>query len=282
MMLVIVASAFAVLIVIVMVMLVIVASAFTVLVVVVMVMLVAVASAFTMLVVVVVVMLVMMLVLFLKLVKCILKAILLLHCGENVLAVELVPRSSNDSSGSVVLSDKLNGSLDLLCLGKIGVREDNRGRVGDLIVIELAKVLHIHLTLINVGNGGKAIKLGVICLDRLNSLDNVGELTYSAGLDDNSVGMEFVKHLDKCLGKVAYKRATDTTRVHLGDLDAGILKETAVDTYLTKLVLDEHELFTAVCLFDELLYKCGLAGSEEAGKNIYFRHFQKYARRQTS
>ena len=280
-MFVVMASAFAVLIVIVMVMLVAVASALAVLVVIVVVMFVAVATAFAVLIVIVMVMVV-MLVLFLKLVKCILKAILLLHCGKNVLAVEVIPRSGNDGSGGVVLSDKLNSSLNLLCLGKIGMGEDDGGSVGDLIVVELAKVLHIHLTLINVGNRGEAIKLGVSGLNRLNSLDNVGELTYSAGLDDNSVGMEFVKHLNKCLGKIAYKRAADTTGVHLGDLDAGILKETAVNTYLAELVLDEDKLFTAVCLFNKLLYKCGLAGSEEAGKNIYFRHFQKYARGQTS
>ena len=276
-----VATALAVLIVIVVVMLVVVASALAVLVVIVMVMIVVVASALAVLVVVVVVMVV-MLVLFLKLVKCILKAILLLHCGKNVLAVEVIPRSGNDSGGSVVLSDKLNSRLNLLCLGKIGMGEDDGGSVGDLIVVELAKVLHIHLALVYVCNRGEAVELGISGLNRLNSLDNVGELTYSAGLDDNSVGVEFVKHLNKCLGKIAYKRAADTTGVHLGDLDAGILKKTAVNTYLAELVLDEDKLFTAVCLFNKLLYKCGLAGSEEAGKNIYFRHFQKYARGQTS
>ena len=236
-----------------------------------------------MLVVVVVVMLVimvmmvpvMMLMLFLELVERILKAILLLHSGKNVLAVEVIPRSSNDGSGSIVLSDKLDCRLYLLRLGKVGMRKDDGGCIGDLIIIELAKVLHIHLTLVNVGNGGKAIKLGVRSLNRLDRLDNVGELTYSAGLDDNSVGVELVKHLNESLGKIAYKRAADTTGVHLGDLNASILKEAAVDTDLAEFVLNKHELFTAICFLDELLYKCGLTGSEEAGKNIYFRHFQK-------
>ena len=270
-----VASAFAMLVVVVVVMLVTVATAFAVLIVVVVVMLVLVATAFAMLVVIVVMMLVMMLMLLLELCKCALESVLLLHSGEDILAVELVPRSGNDSSGRVVLSDELDCRLNLLCLGKVGVGEDDGGCVGDLVVIELAKVLHIHLTLVNVGNGGEAIELGVRSLNRLNSLDNVGELTYSAGLDDNSVGVELVKHLDKRLGKIADEGATDTTGVHLGDLDACVLKESAVDTDLAEFVLDKNELFAAVCFLNKLLYKCGLAGSEEAGKNIYFRHFQK-------
>ena len=270
-----VASAFTVLVVVVMVMLVTVASAFAVLVVIVVMMTVLVASAFAVLVVVVVVMLVMMLMLLLELCKCALEGVLLLHSGEDILAVELVPRSGNDGSGRVVLSDELDCRLNLLCLGKVGVGEDDGGCVGDLVVIELAKVLHIHLTLVNVGNGGEAIELGVGGLNRLNSLDNVGELTYSAGLNDNSIGVELVKHLDKRLGKIADEGAADATGVHLGDLDACVLKESAVDTDLTEFVLDKNELFAAVCFLNKLLYKCGLAGSEEAGKNIYFRHFQK-------
>ena len=281
-----VTSAFAVLIVVVVMMLVIVtvasALAMLVVVVVMMLVLVTVTSAFAMLIVVVMVMIVMMLMLLLELCKCALESILLLHSGEDILAVELVPGSGNDSSGSIVLSDKLDSRLNLLCLGKVGVRKDDGGCVGDLVVIELAKVLHIHLTLVNVGNGGEAIKLGIRGLNRLNRLDNVGEFTYSAGLDDNSVGMELVKHLDKRLGEITDKGAADTSGVHLSDLDACILKKSAVDTDLTELILDEHKLFTAVCFLNKLLYKCGLAGSEEAGKNIYFRHFQKNARGQTS
>ena len=279
-----VTSAFAMLVVVVVMMLVLVtvASAFAVLVVVVVMMLVIVASAFAMLIVVVVMMLVMMLMLLLELCKCALESVLLFHSCEDILAVELVPGSGNDSSGSIVLSDKLDSRLNLLCLGKVGVRKDDGGCVGNLVVIELAKVLHIHLALVNVGNGSKAIKLGIRGLNRLNCLDNVGKLTYSAGLNDNSVGMELVKHLDKRLGEITDKGAADTAGVHLGDLDACILKESSVDTDLTELVLDEDKLFTAVCFLNKLLYKCGLAGSEEAGKNIYFRHFQKNARGQTS
>ena len=244
-MLVVVTSTLTVLVVVVMVMmLVVVASALTMLVVVVvMVMLVIVTSALTVLVVVVVVMLVVMLMLLLKLVKSVLEGILLLHSGKNILAVKLVPRSCYDSSGSVVLSDKLNGSLDLLCLGKVGMRKNDRGSVGNLVIVELAKVLHIHLALIHVCNGSEAIELGILSLYRLDSLDNVGELTNSAGLDDNAVGVELVKHLNKRLGKITNEGAADAAGVHLCNFDAGILKKASVNTDLTELVFYKHKLF---------------------------------------
>ena len=225
------------------------------------------------LLVVIVMMMVMMSMLFLKLLDSGVEGILLLHSGEDILSVELVPRSSDDNCVGIVLSDKLYRALYLLALSNVGMREDDAGCVGDLVVIELTKVLHIHLALIYVGNGGEAVKL-CISLNGAHRLDNVGELTYSAGLDDNSVGVELVKHLDKSLGKITDERAADTAGVHLGYLNAGILKETAVDTDLAELILDKHELFACVSLFNKLLYKCGLSCAEEAGKNIYFRHFQ--------
>ena len=221
----------------------------------------------------VMVMLVMLMLLF-KLFKCRVESILLLHCGENILAVELVPRGGNDGSGRIMLSDKLNALLCLMRFCGVGMRKNDAGRVGNLVVVELAKVLHIHLALINVGNCGKAVESSIGSLYGLNSLNNVRELSDTAGLDDNSVGVEFVKHLDKRLGKIANERATDATGVHLGNLNARILKESAVNTDLTKLVFDKNELFTVVCLFDKLLYKCGFSGSEETGENIYFRHIK--------
>ena len=49
------------------------------------------------------------------------ESILLLHSGEDVLAVELVPRSSNYCCGRIVLSDKLYRALNLLTLCNVGM-----------------------------------------------------------------------------------------------------------------------------------------------------------------
>ena len=89
--------------------------------------------------------------------------------------------------------------------------------------------------------------------------------------------MELVKNLNESLGEIADKRAADTARVHLGDLNACILKETAVDTDLTELIFYKNELFAHVRFLDELLDKSGLTCAKKAGKNIYFRHFYTIA-----
>ena len=274
-MLVVVASAVAVIVVIVMmVMLVVVASAVAVIVVIVMmVMLVVVASAIAMLIVIVMMMvMVVVVMLLLKCTDCIVEGILVLHCRKDVCAGKLIPGSRNYGSGSVVLSNESGSVLDSRLLCGVGMRKDNGGSVADLIAEELAKVLHIHLALTCVNNGGEATDLEVSALNALHRLDNVGELANARGLDENSVGIVLCEHLGKSLGKIANERAADTARVHLGDLDAGILKEAAVNADLAKLVLDKDELLAGVSLFYKLLDERGLTCAEEARKNINSCH----------
>ena len=222
-----------------------------------------------------VVMVMVVLMLVLKLLDSSLESILLLHSCENDGTVKLVPRCSNDGGIRVVLSDKLERGMDFIFLCNIGMRKNYARSIGNLVVVELTKVLHIHLTLVDVGNGSKAVELCALGVRGANSLDNVGKLTDTAGLYNNAVGVEFVKHLNERLGKIADQGAADTARVHLGNLNTRVLKETAVDAYLAKLILDKHELFTLVRFLDKLFYKRCFACSEEAGKNIYFRHLKK-------
>ena len=272
-----VAATLTVLVVVVMVVLVVVvtmASALTVLVVVVMVMLVVVvtvATALTVLVVIVV-MMVVMVVLFLKSLYRILNGVLMLHSKENVLTVKEIPGSCHDNSLSVMLTKETNALGNLLILCGLGMGEDDGGSMLDLVVIELAKVLHIHLALINVGNGGEAVKSCTVLLGSLCRADNVRELTNARGLDDDSIGIILLKNLNKRLGKIANKRAADTAGVHLSNLDTCIGKESAVNTDLTELVLNENNLLTCICLFNQLLDKRGFTCAKEAGKYINLCH----------
>lgn len=52
------------------------------------------------------------------------------------------------------------------------------------------------------------------------------------------------------------------------DLDSGFFQESAVDADLSEFVLDKHQLFAAVCFFNQFLYECGLSGSEKAGEYV--------------
>ena len=121
------------------------------------------------------------------------------HSGKNILAVKVIPRSSNDGGVGIVLAKKLNALGNLMILGSLSMRENDCGRVCDLIVIELAKVLHIHLAFVYVGNGGECIKCGSLTLNRLCGTDYVGKLANSRGFDNNAIGIILLKHLCKRL-----------------------------------------------------------------------------------
>ena len=228
-----------------------------------------------------IVVMVMMSMLLFEILKSTFESILFLHCGQYILAVKLVPRSGYDRSVSIMLSDKLNSGKNLLLLSNVRMGKNNRRCIGNLIVVELAKVLHIHLTLIYVCYSGKAIQLS-LRINRLNRFYNVRELSNSAGLNDNSVRIELIKNLDKSLGKITYKGATYAAGIHLRDLDAGILEKSSIYTDLAKFIFDKHKLLTRVCFLDQFFYKCCFTGTKKSGKNIYFSHFQLIARRQTS
>ena len=229
-----------------------------------------VATALAMLVVVV--MMMVMVVLFLKSLYRILNGILMLHSKENILTVKEIPGSCHDNGLSIVLTKETYALGNLLIPCTLCMREDDGGCMLDLVVIELAKVLHIHLALINVGNGGEAVKNCTVILGSLCRADNVRELTNARGLDDDSIGVILLKNLNKRLGKIANKRAADTAGIHLGNLDTCIGKEAAVNTDLTKLVLNENNLLTCICLFNQLLDKRGFTCAKEAGKYINLCH----------
>ena len=137
----------------------------------------------------------MMLMLVLEMLHILCKCILLFHSGEDSLAVKLIPRSSDYNSALVIFSDNVKRFLKLCFLRCLCMRENDAGCVLDLIAEELAKVLHIHLALICVNNCGEAVKLCLLAANGGGRLDNVGELTYARGLDNNPIGVIFLKHL---------------------------------------------------------------------------------------
>ena len=123
--------------------------------------------------------------------------------------------------------------------------ENDAGRVFYLIIKELTEVLHIHLALCRVDYDSRSIKNGVFSFNTLNSRDNVAELTDTRGLDKNSVGLVLVKHLDKCLAEISDKTATNASRIHFGNLNAGVLEKAAVNADFTEFVFDKNDLLAA-------------------------------------
>ena len=131
----------------------------------------------------------------------------------------------------------------------------------------------MHLALFRIYDGCKSVEHRALRVCTLNSLDNVGKLTYARGLDKDSVGCKFIDDLLKRRGKITHKRTTNTSRVHLVDLYSRFSKKPAVNTDLTKLVFDKDDLFTRIRFLKKLLYKRCLSRTEKSRKNINSCHF---------
>ena len=199
--------------------------------------------------------------------------VLLFHSLKDRFAADLIPRGCNEHCVLVVLTDELDCFLLLLLIHNACSAEDYGSGMFDLIVEELTEVLHVHLALCNVYYGNKVINRDA-CLfgNIINRSDNVRKLADARGLDDDSIGLEFVLYLNKCLSEITDKCTADTTGVKLVDRNACVFEESRIDSDLAEFVLDEYELLALVGLIDQFLDKCGLSCSEESRKNINFCH----------
>ena len=145
------------------------------------------------------VMFMVMLMIVLKMLHILCESILLFHRAKYRLAIKAIPRSSNDNSILVVFSDNVKRFLELMLLSCLCMRKHNARSVLDLISEELAKVLHIHLALVSINNSGEGVKLRLLSANCRSRLNNVGQLTNSRRLDNNSIRVVFFKHLSKRL-----------------------------------------------------------------------------------
>ena len=233
-----------------------------------------VAAAGAVLIMLIMVMVVMVLVLGLlgKELQLLFKGILVLHRLENLCAGELIPRGGNDGGVLVVLAQQSDAGFKLFGLDTVRAAQNDGVCVLDLVVIELAEVLHIHFALVCIGNGGEAIQRNVFHVQVLHGTDHIAQLAYAGRLDQNAVRVVGLQHLTQRLAEVAHKAAADAALAHLGDFNAGVLQKAAVNGNLAELVFDEDELFALKSFGDQLADQRGFACAEEAGKNIDFRH----------
>ena len=178
--------------------------------------------------------------------KLLLDGVAALHSSQELLAVKNVPRSCYNGGCWIFLAQECDcfGNLFLVCA--LRMRQNDTAGIFDLVIEELAKVLHIHLALFDVCDRGKAVENDLIRAKVLHSADNIRKLANARGLDKNAVGVILVKHLFKCFAKVTYQGAANATAVHFGYFNACVLHKTAVNTNLAKFVFNQHQLFTGV------------------------------------
>ena len=197
----------------------------------------------------------------------------LLHDGQDLLAVQLIPGRRDDARLRVLFLNHRDRSLQLLFRNVLGTAQHDRSGALHLVVVELAEVLHVHLDLAHVRDGDQAVHLHLaVFRDLLDCPAHVGELADARRLDQDAGRRELLHDLLQRLAEIADQRAADAAGVHLGDVDAGVFQETAVDADLTELVLDEDDLLALERFFDQLFDQRRLAGAEETGNNVDLCH----------
>ena len=206
----------------------------------------------------------------------------LLHGLHQLLAGELRPRRRDDHGVLVVLADHGDALVELFFLHVVSAAEDDGvGRL-DLVVVELAEVLHIHLALRRVRHGHKVAQLHVVRRDLAHGADDVRQLADARRLDQDTVRRVFGDDLFERAAEIADQRAADAAGVHLRDLDPGLLQKAAVDADLAEFILDQDQLLAVVGFLDHFLDERRLAGAEKTGININFCHAKTPSSKQFS
>ena len=100
----------------------------------------------------------------------------LLHGGHQLLAGQLVPRGRDEHGVGVVVADELDALVELLLRNILRARENDRVGGFDLVIVEFAEVLHIHLALRRVGHGHEASERHIVGCDLAHRADHVREL----------------------------------------------------------------------------------------------------------
>ena len=206
----------------------------------------------------------------------------LLHRLHQLFAGQLRPRGRDNHGVLVVLADHLDALVELFLRHAVGAAEDDGvGRL-DLVVVELAEVLHIHLALRRIRHSHKVAQLHVVRRDLAHGADDVRQLADARRLDQDTVRRVFGDDLFERAAEIADQRAADAAGVHLRDLDPGLLQKAAVDADLAEFILDQHQLLAVVGFLDHFLDERRLAGAEKTGININFCHAKTPSSKQFS
>ena len=196
------------------------------------------------------------------------------HGLEQLLAGQGIPGGGDNGGHTVVLPEHGHGSIQLGLGNGIGPGQDNGGGGFHLVVVELSKVLHIHLDLARIGNRHGIAQGDLVIGDLVHGADHIGQLAHTGGLNENPVGIVFRNHLGQGLAEVAHQGAADAAGVHLRNIDACILEEAAVNADLAELVFNQHQLLALVALGNQLFDQGCFTGTQKAGKNINFGHLK--------
>ena len=99
------------------------------------------------------------------------------HSCQNLLAFQLIPRSRDDRSLRILLTQHSHACIQLVLRHLLGTADHDGSCVLYLVVKELTKVLHIHLAFLTVYNSHRAVQFYLLmCSHTHNSFGHVGQL----------------------------------------------------------------------------------------------------------
>ena len=204
------------------------------------------------------------------------QSLLLFHGFQDLLAADFLPIRGHDGCLGIVFSQQTDDLIDFLLAQSLHVAQDNGAGVFHLVHVEFAEVLQIHLRLLGIYHGGKAVQLNLLILQILHGDDNVGQFTHAGRFDENPIRMVLLDDLVQCLSEIPYQGAANASGIHLVNLNSGILQESLVYTDFSEFVLDQNDFLVPISFLNQLPNQRRLSGSQESGKNIYFRHFYPF------
>ena len=190
------------------------------------------------------------------------------------LSAQLIPGRSDNRCIRILLPDHGDCLIDLFLRGVLRPGENDCPGALNLVVIELAKVLHVHLYLLDIGNCHKRADLQIAFLRCiLDRAADVRQLADAGRLDDDMIRVKLLHDLLQGLRKVPHQAAADAAGIHLGNIDAGFLQKPSVNPDLAELIFNQDYLLSCKHITDQFLNQRRLAGPEESRNNINLCHF---------
>ena len=147
----------------------------------------------------------------------------LFHGFTDLSAGQAIPGSGDDGSLFIVTTQQLDTGFQLVLSDLLGAAQDDGIGGLYLVIEEFTKVFHVQFALGSVYDGNKTAQLyRHLSLYTLYSFDDIGQLAYTGGLEEDAVRSKLYQHFLQCLAKITYQRAADAAGIHLVELDAGV------------------------------------------------------------
>ena len=200
------------------------------------------------------------------------EAIFFLHSGQNRFTVEFIPFRRHVVRIRIHLFQHFQAGMQFFFGNSRRMRQHHAGSVRHLIDKKFAEVFHIHLALVRVHHGAKSVQHAVFHVRAFHCADYIAQFSHAGRLDDNTIGLIFRFHFFQGLGKIAHKRTTDTSRIHLGDIHARVFQKAAVHADFAEFVFDQHYFFACIRLFDQFFDQRSFSRAQKSRKYVYLRH----------